>query len=150
VAIKYYRCPGCNLTFKNLESAIAHKSSTIHDDIKEEYFVSRYEPFPPFEIEKLVDSIPELLPFENLPLGESTEPYERNEFYVCLSCRLTFKDRAGATEHKLSTRHKVVRENYPIGPSYPTNFGRISEIVGSNTDYQAFYQRTIDEVPNED
>jgi hypothetical protein len=149
MGFRYYRCPSCNLTFKTLASAIDHKTTTMHGDIQEEHIASRYQPFPPIDLSKVLDSIPEVLPFEEISIGESTEPEKRKEFYVCLSCRLTFKDRASAVEHRFNSRHKVVKENYPIEPSYPTSFEKITEIVGSNTDYEAFYQRTIDDVPNE-
>ncbi|WP_148681264.1 hypothetical protein [Candidatus Nitrososphaera gargensis] len=137
------------MTFKILASAIEHKTATLHDDIKEEYFLSRFEPFPPIQLSKPADSLPEILPFEDIAIGEPVEPVEKREFYVCLSCRLTFKDRRAAAEHKANSGHKVVRENYPIGPSYPANFEKLSDVRGSNIDYDAFFQRTIDDVPNE-
>ncbi len=126
-----------------------HKTATLHYDIKEEYFLSRFEPFPPIELSKPADSLPEISPFEDIAIGESVEPVEKKEFYVCLSCRLTFKNRRTAAEHNANSRHKVVRENYPIGPSYPTSFERLSDVRGSNIDYDSFFQRTIDDVPNE-
>lgn len=146
---KYYRCVACNLTFKSLASAIDHKTCTLHGDVREEYFASRYEPFPPFVLEKIADSVPEVHPFEDTAIGESVELGEKKEFFVCLSCRLTFKNRASAVEHSFNTRHKVVRENYPIGPRYSLDL-EVSEVVGLNVDYDSFFQRTIDDVPNED
>jgi hypothetical protein len=149
MALKYYRCLTCNLTFKTFPSAIDHKTATLHNNIREERLASRYEPFPPIELSKTIDSIPEVLPFEDISIGEPAEPLATKDFYVCLTCRLTFKDRASAADHRFNSRHKVVRENYPIGPSYPTNFEKHDEIIGSNIDYDAFFQRTIDDVPNE-
>jgi hypothetical protein len=150
VAIKYYRCAACNLTFKSLASALDHKTCTLHGEISEEYFASPFEPFPPFELEKIQDSVTEVQPFGDTAIGESVESGEEKEFYVCLSCRLAFKNRASAADHSSNTKHKVVRENYPIGPRYPVEFEDVNEVVGSNIDYDSFFQRTIDDVPNED
>ena len=145
-AIRYYRCTTCNLTFKSSVAAIDHKAATIHGDIKEEHFASRYDPFPPTEGEEEQIEAPRL---EETFIGEPADPQETREFYVCLTCRLTFKSRTSAADHKAGTLHKVVRENYPIGPPYPRSFEKLSKARGSNIDYDAFFQRTIDDVPNE-
>lgn len=146
-AIRYYRCTTCNLTFKNHVSAIDHKAATLHGDIEEEHFASRYDVFPPAE--PLNEGVSAKAPaFVEASIGEPAEPLEIREFYVCLTCRLTFKSRAGAADHKSATLHRVVRENYPVGPPRPS-FWKLSEIRGSNTDYDAFFQRTLDDVPNE-
>ena len=147
-AIKYYRCTTCNLTFKSHPAAIDHRAATLHGDIEEEHFGSRYDPFPPAELGGTAEPL-EVPAVDGTFIGEPDEPREIREFYACLTCRLTFKNRASAAEHKAASLHKVVRENYPIGPPYPGGFEKISKVRGSIIDYDAFFQRTIDDVPNE-
>ncbi len=147
-AMRYYRCPACNLIFKNPAAAIDHKAATLHGDMKEEYFASRYDPFPPVDLGSF-SQFPEVPAVEHTSIGEPADPQEIKEFYVCLTCRLTFKNRSSAAEHRANARHRVVGENYPIGPPHPAGFRKISKVRGSNIDYDAFFQRTIDDVPNE-
>jgi hypothetical protein len=157
VTIKYYLCRGCNLTFKDLSSAIDHRMRTMHGDVYKEYFVSRCDPFPPvILVEKdgrAGDVVPDVSGLQNsYPIGESELPPDEKkkekEFYECLTCRLTFKNRAGAAEHRVNSNHKLIKQNYPIGP--PTLDFYVEPIIGSNVDYAAFFQRMIDDVPNED
>ena len=140
---KYYRCLTCNLTFKNKNSAIEHKVKTSHKIITE-YFPSKFEPFPSIKIEKKPNQ-----EFKS----HYEEPYEltinsKNDKYVCLTCGLRFNNFPNAEEHKINTLHKLGQGN--LSPNFWSKYKTLEEIIGSNIDYDAFCQRALHEVPNED
>lgn len=142
---KYYKCLTCNLTFKNKNSAIEHKVKTIHKIITE-YFPSKFEPFPSIKIEKKSN-----YEFKS----QYKEPCEltinsKNDKYVCLTCGLRFKNFPNAEEHKINTLHKLAKETFTPSPDFWSKYKTLEEIIGDNTDYDAFCQRALHEVPNED
>ncbi len=142
----YYRCTTCSLTFTGLKEAVQHKMNSIHLVAKVERS-PRYESFQPFQVERILylpefRDLPEFVSSEPFPVGESTEPYTDVRHYACLNCRLAFRSFDAANEHRLRSRHKIVRVNCPIGPGYPTTFEQLEDVVGSRIDYATFDQRT--------
>ncbi|MGI0083438.1 MAG: hypothetical protein ACREAF_00195 [Nitrosopumilaceae archaeon] len=137
---KYYRCITCNLTFKDREGAFEHKNNSLHKLTTEYFPARRYDTFPSFESRSREKSLSEFLSSEPFQIGESSESTQKKERYVCLTCGLAFKIRDAAEEHRINSKHKVVRENYPISQTL-TNFRTIEEIIGSNIDYTEFEQR---------
>lgn len=149
---EYYLCVTCKLTFKDLIAAVEHKINTTHTVAKVN-LPPRYKSFPSFKLEKIeflpeFEYVSEFSSSQSFPIGESTEPYTNGKYYVCLTCRLTFRSRQGANEHRLNSRHKVVRVNYSLSP-YPTEFEKLEEIVGSNIDFDAFCQRVAQDIHEE-
>lgn len=147
---EYYSCMTCNLTFKNLKEAVEHKINSCHIVLPTHFPLQHHLAFPPIELKIPEGSFQEFSSSKPFQIGEPVDPPTTKEHYVCLTCNLTFKRRQEAEEHSINSRHKVVRENYPIGPSVPTTFGKIEDVVGENIDYNAFNQRMLEEMPESD
>ena len=151
---EYYLCITCKIAFKDLTGAVEHKINTTHT-VAKVGFPPRHESFPPFKLERIVylpefEHLPEFVSSKPFPIGESVEPYTDEKYYACLNCRLAFRSKQGADEHRLNSRHKVVRVNYPLGPAYPTNFEHLEEVLGSNIDFDAFCSRVAQDIHEED